>query len=86
MRNSGHGQLDEATRRVFAPRAKGPLTHEDVRQIAENLTGFFRVLREWADAEKEQPAVAAAGAAPETTATNGGLRSHGRPKSQGGQA
>lgn len=85
MQTSGRRQLDDATRRVFAPRAKRPLTNEDVRQITANLTGFFGILREWADAEKDQPAVAAATTASKITAVNGEIKPRRRPKSQGGR-
>jgi hypothetical protein len=51
-------QLDAATRRVFEPRAGRPLRHEDLREINENLVGFFKVLQRWAEGEtKGQPAV-----------------------------
>jgi hypothetical protein len=29
-----------------------PLTREDAREIAHNVTGFFRTLREWAEEER----------------------------------
>jgi hypothetical protein len=35
------------TRQIGQPRAERELTDEDVRQIAENLTGFFSILAEW---------------------------------------
>ena len=58
MPESDREQLDESTRRVFEPRPKRPLHSEDVREISENLTGFFAVLQGWALAERAgQPAV-----------------------------
>ena len=39
------------TRKVWQPRLGRDLTDEDARQIAENVTGFFSVLGEWARAE-----------------------------------
>ena len=37
---------------VWQPRTKCELSDEDAREIAENLVGFFRVLREWNAADK----------------------------------
>ncbi len=39
--------LIERTRKVWQPRAGRDLSDEDVRQIAENVTGFFAILAEW---------------------------------------
>ena len=38
----------------WQPLASHELTHEDVRQIRENMTGFFRLLLEW-DAQGTHP-------------------------------
>jgi hypothetical protein len=35
------------TREIWQPRAGRKLTHEDVRQIVENVTGFFSILASW---------------------------------------
>jgi hypothetical protein len=43
--------LVDRTRRVWQPRLGRDLTREDVRQIAENVTGFFTILAEWSRAE-----------------------------------
>jgi hypothetical protein len=43
--------LDE-TIKFWQPRMRRELSREDARQIAENLSGFFRVLLEW-DAQKQ---------------------------------
>ena len=32
---------------LWSRRSTRPLTEEDAREIAENMTGFFRVLLEW---------------------------------------
>jgi hypothetical protein len=40
------------TRQIWQPRIGRDLTNEDVRQIAENVTGFFAVLAEWSHAER----------------------------------
>lgn len=40
-------ELVEDARRVFQKRTDRTLTHEDARQILENLIGFFSVLHEW---------------------------------------
>jgi hypothetical protein len=39
------------TRQVWQPRLGRDLNHEDLRQITENLTGFFTVLAKWSQAE-----------------------------------
>jgi hypothetical protein len=35
------------TLEIWSRRSSRPLTEEDAREIAENMTGFFRVLLEW---------------------------------------
>ncbi len=47
-------KLAVRTLAVWQPRAKCELSDEDAREIAENLVGFFRVLREWNAAEHAQ--------------------------------
>jgi hypothetical protein len=47
--------LVDRTRRVWQPRLGRDLTREDVRQIAENVTGFFAILAEWSRAEAPVP-------------------------------
>jgi len=51
MRTYGAGGMDtdlnERTRRLWERRAGRPLTEEDFRQIAENLTGYFGLLIKW---------------------------------------
>ena len=37
----------ERTLQVWQPRASKALTYEDARQIFENVTGFFKILKEW---------------------------------------
>jgi hypothetical protein len=49
---SGGGETpaDERSARTlefWSRRCAQPLTEEDAREIAENMTGFFRVLLEW---------------------------------------
>ena len=44
--------LDD-TIEFWQPRIGRKLSQEDARQIAENLSGFFRVLLEW-DAQKQE--------------------------------
>ena len=48
--------LIDQTRPVWQPRLGHDINREDARQIAENVTGFFSVLAEWARAEKVVPA------------------------------
>jgi hypothetical protein len=42
----------EDTLEFWQPNANRTLTHEDAREIVENMTGFFTVLRQWRDAER----------------------------------
>jgi len=44
------------TLEIWSRRSSRPLTKEDAREIAENMTGFFRVLLEW-KAKKRAPGV-----------------------------
>jgi len=46
------GALLDETIAIWQPRTSRPLTREDARQIIENMTGFFNVLREWDRAER----------------------------------
>jgi hypothetical protein len=48
--------LIDRTRQVWQPRIGRDLSREDVRQIAENVTGFFVLLAEWSRAEMPAPA------------------------------
>jgi hypothetical protein len=49
---------------VWQPYVDQPLTREDAREIAHNVVGFFRVLREWAEEEKRSAASADSSLAP----------------------
>ena len=60
--------LDE-TITFWQPRAQRTLTHEDAREIVENLTGFFAILREWQEAERAVDRAAISPAAPTTPST-----------------
>ena len=44
------------TRQVWQPRLGRDISHEDARQIAENVTGFFALLAEWSRGEMPAPA------------------------------
>jgi hypothetical protein len=46
-----HNLIDR-TRAVWQPRLGRDLSHEDARQIVENVTGFFAILSEWSQAEQ----------------------------------
>jgi hypothetical protein len=46
--------LDEAVA-FWQSQTERELKREDARQIAENLSGFFQVLSDWDEAEKERP-------------------------------
>jgi hypothetical protein len=60
-RSARRDRLGDLTRRVFEARAGRRLNDEDVREIAENLGGFFAVLGDWARAERQKPAPSLAG-------------------------
>lgn len=42
----------DRTIEVFQPRAATPLSREDGREMLSNVTGFFKVLSEWAARER----------------------------------
>ncbi len=48
----GRTVLLERTREVWQPRTSRPLSTEDVREIVENVAGFFQILLDWIAAEK----------------------------------
>ena len=50
--------LIDRTIALWRPRLGRDLSREDARQIAENVTGFFKVLAEWSRVEMEMPASA----------------------------
>jgi hypothetical protein len=58
-------QLIQQTLDFWQPRTPQTLAPEDARQIVENFTGFFRILREWERAEQRSasPVPDAGGAA-----------------------
>lgn len=56
LRDNVTDDLIEETLRVFQPRTERRLTREDAREIAHNLTGFFKVLVEWDRREREKAA------------------------------
>jgi hypothetical protein len=53
---AANDNLHDRTRKVWQPRIGRDLTKEDLRQIAENITGFFAILAEWSRAEMTAPA------------------------------
>lgn len=46
--------LIEQTISVFESRTGRVISEEDARQAVENISGFFRVLQEWAEAEDRE--------------------------------
>jgi hypothetical protein len=46
------GDLIDNALAVWQPRSKRQLTREDGREIIENMTGFFRILQEWDQADR----------------------------------
>jgi len=54
--HAANDNLIDRARQVWQQRLGPDLSREDVRQIAENVTGFFAVLAEWSRAEMPAPA------------------------------
>ena len=54
--NQAAPQLIARTKETWQRRAACSLSDEDAREIAENVTGFFRLLLEWEAREKERTA------------------------------
>lgn len=50
MLNELSTPLLERTIQFWQPRISRPLTHEDARQMVENVTGFFTTLQHWSAA------------------------------------
>ena len=48
--------LIDRTIETWQPRLERDLSREDVRQIVENVTGFFSILAEWSRTEMPEPA------------------------------
>jgi hypothetical protein len=48
--------LIDRTREVWKPRIGCDLSREDAHQMAETVTGFFKILAEWSRAETPVPA------------------------------
>ena len=47
-------QFLEQTKQFWQPYSKEELSDEDARQIIENMTGFFKVLKEWKEKENDR--------------------------------
>ena len=47
-------KLIEQTIAVFKGRTGRKISKEDARQAVENISGFFRVLQEWEEAEDKE--------------------------------
>lgn len=47
-------ELIEQTISVFENRTNREISEEDARQAVENISGFFRVLQEWVEAEDKE--------------------------------
>lgn len=47
--------LLEKTIQFWQPRTSRTLTHEDARQMVENVTGFFTTLQGWSAAADARP-------------------------------
>ena len=57
--NQTEPQLIARTKQTWQPRAACSLSDDDAREIAENVTGFFKLLLEWEARENERTARAA---------------------------
>jgi hypothetical protein len=49
---AANDNIIERTRQLWTARLGRDVSCEDARQIAENATGFFAILAEWARAER----------------------------------
>ena len=47
-------ELIEQTVSIFENRSGREISKEGARQAVENISGFFRVLQEWAEADKSE--------------------------------
>jgi hypothetical protein len=47
-------ELSELTVSVFENRIGRDISKEEARQAVENISGFFQVLQEWAEAEEKE--------------------------------
>jgi hypothetical protein len=53
--HASNDNLIDRTIALWQPRLRRDLSREDARQIAENVTGFFSILREWSSASVPAP-------------------------------
>ena len=53
--NLNDDQIERA-REVWQPRVGRDLSHDEAKQIATNVTGFFSILAEWSRFERRVPA------------------------------
>ena len=51
-----HDDTTNRTREVWQPRLGRDLSHDEAKQIAANVTGFFAILVEWSRADLPDPA------------------------------
>lgn len=54
--SAANDNLIDRTIETWQPRFDRSLSHEDARQIVENVTGFFSILAEWSRVEPPDPA------------------------------
>jgi hypothetical protein len=62
--DAANDTLFQRARQVWQPRLGRDLSSEDVRQITENLTGFFALIAKWSRAERTTSANDNDGGAP----------------------
>ena len=65
--DAANDNLIDQTCQVWRPRLGRDLSREDVRQIKENVVGFFSVLAEWSRTEMPVRQTIRAGPLPPTT-------------------
>jgi hypothetical protein len=54
--HAANDNLIDQTRQVWQPRLGRDLSHEDAKQIKDNVVGFFSILAEWSISETAAPA------------------------------
>jgi hypothetical protein len=64
--SSARNNLLDETIAIWQARTSRPLTREDAREIIENMTGFFNVVREWDRAERAAAAASEASIDPQS--------------------
>lgn len=72
----------DAILKIWQPASSRPLTHEDGREIAENVVGLFRLLSQWAEQDAALAAPGVDGASNDRE-SEGGPNGHRSPRTAG---